>query len=117
MNGERFTNFVRSVLLSHLNPFNGVNPRSVVIIHHVDDVIDLIETQAGARVCFLPPYSPDLNPAEGVFNQVKSIMKENDKVFQVCSVPRALMFAVTVQDCHGHVSHCGYDLYLSLIHI
>lgn len=29
MNGERFTNFVRSVLLPHLNPFNGINPRSV----------------------------------------------------------------------------------------
>ena len=49
MNGERFTKFVRNVLLPHLNPFNGVNPRSVVImdnasIHHVDQVVDLIET-------------------------------------------------------------------------
>ena len=72
MNGERFTKFVRNVLLPHLNPFNSVNPRSVVImdnasIHHVDQVVDLIERQAGAKVCFLPPYSPDLNPAEGVF--------------------------------------------------
>ena len=89
MNGERFTTFVRNVLLPHLNvnPFNGVNPRSVVImdnasIHHVDQVVDLIERQAGAKLCFLPPYSPDLNPAEGVFSQIKSIMKQNDQLFQ-----------------------------------
>ena len=86
MNGERFVEFIRNVLLPHLRPFDGINPHSIVImynasIHHIDDVIDLIETQAGAKVIFLPPYSPDLNPAEGVFSQVKSIMKENDKIF------------------------------------
>ena len=119
MNGERFKNFVRDVLLPHLNPFNGINPRSVVImdnasIHHVEEVIDLIEIQAGARLCFLPPYSPDLNPAEGLFSQVKSIMKQNDKVFQTCSAPRVLLgmvFAeVTTNDCLGHISNCGYDI-------
>ena len=26
-------------------------------------------------LCYLSPYSPDLNPTEGVFNQVKTIMK------------------------------------------
>lgn len=118
MNGERFTKFVRNVLLPHLNPFNGVNPRSVVImdnasIHHVDQVVDLIERQAGAKLCFLPPYSPDLNPAEGVFSQIKSIMKRNDQLFQAFSASRALLaltFAeVTTQDCLGHISNCGYD--------
>ena len=67
--------FVRDVLLPHLMPFNGINPRSVVImdnasIHHVEEVINLIEIQAGARVLFLPPYSPDLNPVEGIFSQI-----------------------------------------------
>ena len=49
MNGERFSEFVRDVLLPHLNPFNGINPRSVVImdnasIHHVDEDVDLIRS-------------------------------------------------------------------------
>ena len=119
MNGKRFTRFVRDVLLPHLNPFNGINPRSVVImdnasIHHVEKVTDLIENQAGAKLCFLPPYSPDLNPAEGVFSQVKSVMKQNNKVFETSSMPRALlamMFSsVTAQDCLGHISNCGYDV-------
>lgn len=82
MTGDRFATFVKNVLFPQLMSFNGINPRSVVImdnasIHHVQEVIDLIETQAGAaRVLILPPYSPDLNPVEGIFSQIKSIMRE-----------------------------------------
>ena len=110
MNRERFLNFARDVMLPHLMPFNGINPRSVLImdnasIHHVFDVINLIET-AGIKICFLPPYSPDLNPVEGVFSQIKSIMKENDQLFQIFSTPRVLIAmafaAVTVENCQGH---------------
>ena len=72
INGERCTQFVESCLLPILNPFNGVNQHSVVImdntsIHHVDMVQDLLEG-AGARLIFLPPYLPDLNPVEGVYD-------------------------------------------------
>lgn len=117
MNGERFARFVKDVLLPHLLPFNTLNPRSVVImdnasIHHVNEVIDLIEVQAGAKLLFLPPYSPDLNPVEGLFSQIKSIMKQNDKLFQVFSAPRVLLslaFAtVTKENCLGHISNSGY---------
>ena len=31
------------------------------------EVVDLIESWAGAKVSFLPPYSPDLMPAEGAW--------------------------------------------------
>ena len=117
IDGEQFSDFVRSTLLPILMPFNNINPRSVVImdnasIHHVQEVSDLIETQAGAKLLYLPPYSPDLNPAEGVFSQIKSIMKQNHKLFQTCSAPRAMIAfifgMVDTQDCIGHISHCGY---------
>lgn len=117
MNGDRFTRFVRNCLLPVLQPFNGLNPRSVVVldnasIHHVQQVKHLIETQSGSKLHYLPPYSPDLNPVEGVFSQIKSIMRSNDKLFQVYSAPRALIAMafsmVTKQDCIGHISHSGY---------
>jgi transposase len=80
-------------------------------IHHVEDVQDLIEG-VGARLLFLPPYSPDLNPVEGVFSQIKSIMKENHTLFEVASCPRALLTMlfgmISKEDCHGHISHSGY---------
>lgn len=117
VDGEKFVDFITEYLLPILMPFNYVNPRSVVImdnasIHHVDEVTDLIEKQCGAKLCFLPPYSPDLMPAEGVFSQVKSIMKENHKLFQVCTAPRALLAMafgmVSIENCYGHISRCGY---------
>lgn len=96
MNGERFQDFIRTIVLPHLQPFNWTNPNSVVImdnasIHHTEGVADLIENQAGARLIYLPPYSPDLNPAEEVFSQVKSIMKQNDQLFQVTNTPRIFL--------------------------
>jgi hypothetical protein len=51
-------------------PFNGVNPKSVVVfdnasIHHVSSFIETI-TKVGALVRFL-----DMNPIEEVFAEVK----------------------------------------------
>ena len=83
----------------------------IMPVYIVDEVTDLIEKQFGAKLYFLPPYSPDLMPAEGVFSQVKSIMK-NHKLFQVCTAPRALLAMafgmVSIENCYGHISRCGY---------
>ena len=70
-----------------------INSHSIVImdnasIHHVEEVVDLIKYQAGAKVCFLPPYSPDLMPAEGV---LKSLLKQNHELFEVCTNPRSYL--------------------------
>ena len=116
VNGERFEFFIRNYLIPVLMPFNGINPLSVVIldnasIHHVQLNVQLIES-AGAKVLFLPPYSPDLNPLEPVFGKVKTILKENDPIFQTTSTPRlllALAFTmVTPEDCFNFSKHCGY---------
>ena len=61
---------------------------------------------------FLPPYSPNLNPAEEVFSQVKRIMKQNDSLFQVSTAPRVLLSMtfgmVTQADCLEYITHSGY---------
>ena len=115
-NGDRFAHFVRNYLLPILLPFNGINPRSVCImdnasIHHVEEVKDLIEA-FGAKLIFLPPYSPDLNPVEGIFSQTKSIIKENYRLFEACIAVRPLLSMafemVSVNDCYGHIKCCGY---------
>ena len=79
------------------------NPLSVVL---------MIEEQAGARLCFLPPYSPDLNPCEGVFSQIKSMMKDSRDLFEVTTSPRTmltLLFSmISPEDCNGHIYNSGY---------
>ena len=114
--GDRFAHFVKKCLLPLLMPFNGVNPYSVVVmdnasVHHVETVTTLIRS-AGAHLIFLPPYSPDLNPLEPVFGKVKSILKENESVLQVCSSPKAFLAMtfgmITGDDCINFSRHCGY---------
>ena len=66
VNGSKFEKFVKSSLIPILNPFN---KHSIVVmdnasIHHVENLYKLIEFQAGAKLIYLPPYSPDLNPVE-----------------------------------------------------
>ena len=58
MNGEIFCDYIERYLLPQLLPFDGHNPRSIVVfynaaIHHVEPVIKLIE-ETGALVMFLP---------------------------------------------------------------
>ena len=117
VNGIKFEDFIRSSLLPILKPFDWNDKHSIVImdnasIHRVENAYELIENQAGAKLIYLPPYSPDLNPTEEVFNQVKSIMKQNDLLFQVADIPRILLTMafgmVTQEDCLKYIEHSGY---------
>jgi len=79
-NGDDFYEFTEKYLLPQLQPFNGLNKQSVVVmdncsIHHIPDTIKMFE-EVGALVHFLPPYSPDLNPIEMTFSKVKSTIKD-----------------------------------------
>jgi len=44
--------------------------------HKVAGVRDAIET-AGARLLYLPPYSPDFNPIEMAFSKLKALLPKN----------------------------------------
>ena len=66
INGEKFEEFLCQCLLPNIIPYDGVNPRSVVVmdnasIHHMERVQNII-IGVGARLVFLPPYSPHLMP-------------------------------------------------------
>ena len=122
---KKFADFVKRCLLPVLKPFNYSNSHSVVImdnasIHHVQEVADLIETRAGARVCFLPPYSPDLMPAEGVFSQVKSLLKQNHKLFQIIMFRPTCLLGFGIWNDHPRGlqwSHNKLWIHLILHHI
>ena len=49
-------------------------------IHHVNEVSTI--EGVGALMKFLSPYSPDLNPVEEVFAQVKDWIQLNDSPFK-----------------------------------
>lgn len=117
VNQEKFGDLVINTLIPILKPFDGNNNHSILIIdncaiHHLDQVLNLVETRAKAKVIFLPPYSPDLMPLEEAFIEVKSIMKANDEVFQASTQPRTLLAMafsmVTTENCFSFIQHSGY---------
>lgn len=44
-------------------------------VHDKEQLMDLVQS-VGARVIFLPPYSPDYNPIELVFGNVKRKLRD-----------------------------------------
>ena len=120
INGEKFVDFVRSQLVPILNPYNGRNPNSIVImgkfvgmvnfahsirgsltvvfsflvdnhpIHRLAEVRRLI-TATGALLRFLPPYSPDLNPVETIIGNAKAKIREQEVLFSRSKRPQGLV--------------------------
>ena len=88
-NGDTFYEFVRTHLIPHLLPFNGVNPHSVVVpdncaIHHCTEVVATLREMV-VLVHFLPPYSPDFNHIEEAFSKVKTELKSIDlEIIDTC---------------------------------
>lgn len=116
VNREVFCEYLRNSLLPVLLPFNGINDNSIVVIdnasiHHTEEVCQLIYN-SGALLWFLPPYSPDLNPIEEPFHQVKMFLRDNHTAFHCTSDPRVVIsYAfnhVTQDDCCACIKHAGY---------
>lgn len=108
MNGELFLAWVKQGLVP------GLQRDDVVILdnlatHKVAGVRAAIEA-AGARLEYLPPYSPDFNPIENLWSKVKQGLKSRAPrtARQLFHAARAAFATVTPDDCHGFFSHAGY---------
>jgi hypothetical protein len=96
-------------------------PNSVLVvdnasIHKVAGIRELVE-QRGARIVYLPAYSPDFNPIELAFSSIKAWLRANrDRVNQavenengmVYDVIWEAVYSVTAEHAVGWYKHCGY---------
>lgn len=114
-NGEKFFDFVRGYLIPNMQPFPA--PGSILImdncsIHHVDEVQEILH-RAGILVIYLPPYSPDLNPAEEMFSFVKYYLKDHDDILQCTNdsidIIKSAFDSVTVDQCSNWIIYSGYN--------
>jgi transposase len=81
--------------------------------HKVDGVRELIE-QTGASLCYLPPYSPDFNPIEKCWAQMKQKLRAL-KVRSLITLQQALgeaLATLTPRNAANYFRHCGYSLRL-----
>lgn len=92
-----------------------VKPGDVVVMdnlaaHKAKEVNKAIE-KAGARVLFLPPYSPELNPIEEAWSKMKSILRALGTRTKE-ELTKAIQYAadcINQGDALGWFRHCGYE--------
>jgi transposase len=71
---------------------------------------ELIEA-AGARLLYLPPYSPDFNPIENAFAKLKALLRraaERTVEGLGCAIGQ-LIDLLTPQECRNLFAAAGYD--------
>ena len=108
--GEVFLAYLEQVLCPQLQP-GQVVVMDNLSAHKVDGVRKLIE-QTGAELRYLPPYSPDFNPIEKCWFQVKQRLRAW-KVHNLELLEHAVaaaLTAVTSEHATAHFKHCGYGL-------
>ena len=79
--------------------------------HKVAGVKKAIEA-CGAKVLYLPAYSPDFNPVELLWSKVKAILRrEKARTFEALEKAlKVALDAVSVNDIAGWFKHCGYSV-------
>ena len=65
---------------------------------------------AGAKLFFLPPYSPDLNPIEQVFAKLKTLLRKAAERTVEATWKRIgnLLAEFTPQECANYLANAGY---------
>jgi transposase len=110
INGEIFLAYVQQ----HLVPT--LQPRDLVVMdnlssHKREGVREAIEA-VGARLLYLPPYSPDFNPIEQVFAKLKTLLRKHAERTMDALWKRlgTLLDCFSPQECQNYFQHCGYVL-------
>lgn len=108
--GETFLRFVTDALVPVLEPGDVVVMDNLQA-HKISGVREAIES-AGARLLYLPPYSPDLSPIEPMWSKVKQSLRSlaARTVEALQDAVTAALQSVTSTDCEGFFRHCGYTL-------
>jgi transposase len=84
-------------------------------VHKQPEVRAAIDA-VGARLRFLPPYSPDFNPIELAFAKLKAFLRAaRPRSFDhVCALIRAALALFSPTVCRNFVRHCGYRVATAL---
>ncbi len=108
INGESFRTYVERVLVPTLREGD------IVIMdnlgsHKGKAVRELIRS-AGAKLFFLPKYSPDLNPIEQVFAKLKHLLRKATArtIEAICAAIGEILGSFTSEECANYFRNSGY---------
>jgi transposase len=108
INGEAFRTYVEQVLVPELREGD------IVILDHLGShkapaIRHAIRT-AGARLFFLPAYSPDLNPIEQVIAKLKHLLRKAAERSKEAVWRRIglLLEQFSPRECENYIRNAGY---------
>jgi putative transposase len=108
INGERFLAYVEHFLVPTLK-------RGDIVVadnlgSHKGKAVKRAIKAAGARLLFLPKYSPDLNPIEQVFAKLKTLVrKARPRSFEAISnALQSALAQVSHSECANYLKNAGY---------
>jgi len=109
INGERFLIYVEQVLAPTLAKDDLVIMDNLG--SHKAKAVRQALRQAGARLLFLPKYSPDLNPIEQLFAKLKHHLRRDQPRSReaVCQAIAAALDTLTAAECSNYFNHAGYE--------
>ncbi|EFM61187.1 transposase [Brucella sp. NF 2653] len=109
INGEWFEAYVGQVLVPTLTPDD------IVILDNLSShkrpaAREIIEA-AGARLMFLPPYSPDFNPIEKAFSKLKALLRKAAErtVSNLWDRIGKIVDLIDPQEAQNYFASCEYD--------
>ena len=109
INGEVFLAYVRTLLVPTLSPGD------VVVMDnlgsHRGKLVRRAIRQAGAKLLFLPKYSPDLNPIEQVFSKLKhGLRKAQARSYEaLLGTAGVLLDDFPPEECANYLRNSGYS--------
>jgi transposase len=108
INAEAFKTYVRAELVKILKA------EDIVVLDnlnsHKGKAVRAMVKAIGARLFFLPSYSPDLNPIEQAFAKIKHAMRKamGRSVEAVESAVAETLDTITPQECTNYLANAGY---------
>ncbi len=109
MHGAAFLAYVEQVLVPELSPGDIVVMDNLPA-HKVAGVRQAIEAK-GARLLYLPPYSPDFNPIEMAFSKLKALLRKAAArtVDDLWDTIANCLDAFKPHECINYFAAAGYD--------
>jgi transposase len=109
INRDAFETYVARVLVPELRP-GDIVVMDNLSSHKGPRVRELIEA-AGARLLYLPPYSPDLNPIEKAFSKLKALLRKAAErtVTGLWDAIGRLIDEFSSQECANYFTAAGYE--------
>lgn len=108
MTGDAFRIYIKAVLCPTLKPGDVVvaDNLSSPKIAGIRAAIEAV----GARLLYLPPYSPDLNPIEKCFSTLKALLRKMSArtVEALWKAIGKILDSLTAQECLNYFASCGY---------